>query len=252
MIRKIIFFAILGGTEEREDSFDSVVLTSTASASISTPSDEAEAIENSISQMMNRYRDNPDILLHLRAAAYDMSLVKTKLKSTETAEMQHDATSNTFSSSTSRCDMLHSSTSAISSSASDSSSSTLADLLQPPTVFSRSVKKRAYKQTNYGVLTSHKLIEECRRVDEEDKQKELDKEQRKVLLNMKKENAQKAKDERQKAADLRKQNIQQKKQEIEAKKAQAKADKEAAAQAGAKRKTKSTKGSSAPKKMTKK
>lgn len=96
-----------------------------------------------------------------------------------------------------------------------SSSATLDEILQPPTIFSRSVKKRAYKQSNHGVLTSERLISECQKVDAEVKQKQLDQDQRKILINMKKERVQKEKDEK-KAAKARKEEIEKKKKQLNA------------------------------------
>lgn len=96
------------------------------------------------------------------------------------------------------------------------SPSVLDELLKPPTIFSRSVKQRAYKQANYGVLTSERLINECQKVEAENKQKQLAKDQRKILMNIKKERVQKEKEEK-KA----------RKEQTEKKKAQLNAEKEA-------------------------
>lgn len=69
----------------------------------------------------------------------------------------------------------------------------LSPLLKLPTVFSRSQKKRVYKQMNHGVLTSEKMIENLEKIAEEDKKKSEMKGHIKVLKAMQKEKDEEAK-----------------------------------------------------------
>lgn len=65
----------------------------------------------------------------------------------------------------------------------------VSEVLVAPEQFSRATKIRAYKGTNYGVMTSNTYIEACRRIDGEKKQAEIEKEMRKNVRSIKKEQA---------------------------------------------------------------
>lgn len=65
----------------------------------------------------------------------------------------------------------------------------VSEVLAQPEEFSRVVKMRAFKETNYGVMTSATYLDACKRVSDEKKKVEAEKEMRKTVRNLKKEGA---------------------------------------------------------------